>query len=418
MTLTAAGSLGVGTPTPTNRLQIYAPAITTNDWNTYSARFSNNSDKGVIIGYDTTNSVGHIGSVSPGVAWTPLSINTNGGNVLIGTSTDSGYKLDVNGTGRFSGNVDIGTGDSRLTIGNTSSANTEAKVRLRTGSTKIAWEIGGQSLVDNALTITPSTAAGGTTFTTPVLTIASSGAATFSSSVTAKTSGDYRQATLGTSTGAALFITNTSYAGYGLLVGNSYSFGDAWLQVGRVDGTATAYNLLLQASGGKVLINTTTDDGVAKLEIDGDIYLKGSGGVYYFKSGNASTIYAWYGNSSQIRLYNNGIGVIGYFNDSSGVYVPSSDINRKKDFEVSTLGLKEVLQLKPTLYRMKCEDNTKKQLGFIAQEVKDIIPQAYSETGEGKEKFIGLDYQAITATLVKAIQEQQKQIEELKLKIK
>jgi hypothetical protein len=28
---------------------------------------------------------------------------TSGGNVLIGTTTDNGYKLDVNGTGRFSG---------------------------------------------------------------------------------------------------------------------------------------------------------------------------------------------------------------------------------------------------------------------------------------------------------------------------
>jgi hypothetical protein len=34
-------------------------------------------------------------------------INPFGGNVLIGTITDAGYKLDVNGTGRFSGNTTI-----------------------------------------------------------------------------------------------------------------------------------------------------------------------------------------------------------------------------------------------------------------------------------------------------------------------
>ena len=39
------------------------------------------------------------------------SIITNGnGNVLINTTTDSGFKLDVNGTGRFSGQVRFGTG--------------------------------------------------------------------------------------------------------------------------------------------------------------------------------------------------------------------------------------------------------------------------------------------------------------------
>ena len=50
---------------------------------------------------------------------------------------------------------------------------------------------------------------------------------------------------------------------------------------------------------------------------------------------------------------------------------------------------------------MKTENETNKHLGFIAQEVKDFIPQAYIED----ENFIGLNYQAITATLVKAIQE-------------
>jgi hypothetical protein len=53
------------------------------------------------------------------------------------------------------------------------------------------------------------------------------------------------------------------------------------------------------------------------------------------------------------------------------------------------------------------EENTNKHLGFIAQEVKDFIPQAYVESGEKENKFIGLNFQAITTTLVKAMQEQQ-----------
>jgi hypothetical protein len=66
---------------------------------------------------------------------------------------------------------------------------------------------------------------------------------------------------------------------------------------------------------------------------------------------------------------------------------------------------------------MKEEDeSTDKHLGFIAQEVKDFIPQAYVETiAEEKDGgvHIGLNYQAITTTLVKAIQEQQTLIQEL-----
>lgn len=88
MTLTAAGLFGIGTSAPTNILQTYGSAITVNDESTYSARFSNNSNKGVVIGYDTTNNRGHIGSVNPGVAWTSTVINANGGNLLVGTTSD------------------------------------------------------------------------------------------------------------------------------------------------------------------------------------------------------------------------------------------------------------------------------------------------------------------------------------------
>ena len=69
--------------------------------------------------------------------------------------------------------------------------------------------------------------------------------------------------------------------------------------------------------------------------------------------------------------------------------------------EQSTIGLNAILGLKPTLYRMKSEDNTEKHLGFIAQEVKEFIPQAYVEN----EDFIGLSDRPIIAALVKAIQE-------------
>ena len=51
------------------------------------------------------------------------------------------------------------------------------------------------------------------------------------------------------------------------------------------------------------------------------------------------------------------------------------------------------------------EDTSEKHLGFIAQEVKEFIPQAYTESLIGEETFIGLTEMPIIATLVKAIQE-------------
>lgn len=54
--------------------------------------------------------------------------------------------------------------------------------------------------------------------------------------------------TLGTASGSVYF-TNTDSA-YGLLMGHNSSTGDTWLQAQRTDGTATAYQILLNPAGG------------------------------------------------------------------------------------------------------------------------------------------------------------------------
>jgi hypothetical protein len=95
-------------------------------------------------------------------------------------------------------------------------------------------------------------------------------------------------------------------------------------------------------------------------------------------------------------------------NGSTGAYTAVSDRNKKKDFEDSTLGLTAALALKPTLFRMLLDDDTAPmQLGFIAQDVAPVIPQAYVEQDTPDGKFIGLQDRPIIAVLVKAIQEQQ-----------
>jgi hypothetical protein len=64
----------------------------------------------------------------------------NGGNVLIGTTTDAGYKLDVNGTGRFSGNIQVG---GSAISGNSSSfyntaSETSVGIKQTSGATSLA----------------------------------------------------------------------------------------------------------------------------------------------------------------------------------------------------------------------------------------------------------------------------------------
>jgi hypothetical protein len=168
-------------------------------------------------------------------------------------------------------------------------------------------------------------------------------------------------------------------------------------------------------SGGKLLVNTTTilDD----FTINGGIRSFGSNAGFFFNTrGNSdnNVFFGWYSNTSSLTyFYSNGNGNVASINNTTGVYMPLSDKNKKKDFEESSIGLNEILQLKPTLYRMK-SDNTQgqKELGFIAQEVKGIIPSAYQESKD----FIGLNFNPIVAALTKAVQELKAELDTLKNK--
>jgi hypothetical protein len=113
----------------------------------------------------------------------------------------------------------------------------------------------------------------------------------------------------------------------------------------------------------------------------------------------------------------NGINDIGA--DANGVLqAATSDFNLKNTIENSHFGLNEILLLNPVTFLYnninRKIDSDVKEVGFIAQDVFDVIPNAVSSTGTGD---LQLDYRAITATIVKAIQEQQLQIEALKQRL-
>jgi trimeric autotransporter adhesin len=92
----------------------------------------------------------------------------------------------------------------------------------------------------------------------------------------------------------------------------------------------------------------------------------------------------------------------------SGVWTNASDISKKYDIENIDYGLNEVMKLHPVTYKLKGTDN--QDIGFIAQEVKKIVPEIiYGEDGQ-----MTMSYGQLTSVLVKAIQEQQKQIDDLK----
>ena len=218
-----------------------------------------------------------------------------------------------------------------------------------------------------------------------------------------------------TTNGSALYLTvNTS----GSLISSGRILQDNSGNMRFNTGTSSDTERMRITSGGSVLINRTSDiNSVFKLQVEGRTLINSNQyALLLTQNAGASGMYlgADTQSSNTNLLFTSGTtgGSLASINGANGVYTALSDINKKKDFELSNLGLDVVMGLKPTLYRIKDEYNTAKHLGFIAQEVKDFIPQAFVNNNG----FIGLDYQAITATLVKAIQELKQELDTLKNK--
>lgn len=100
----------------------------------------------------------------------------------------------------------------------------------------------------------------------------------------------------------------------------------------------------------------------------------------------------------------------GAFCTSAGVWTNASDRRLKENICTSSYGLAAVMKLRPVTYTMK--KGGEKQVGFIAQEVQQIIPEVISgkEGDISKGETMGVSYGNMVAVLTKAIQEQEQQI--------
>jgi len=95
-----------------------------------------------------------------------------------------------------------------------------------------------------------------------------------------------------------------------------------------------------------------------------------------------------------------------------------SDIRLKKDVEDIGQGLDFVKALRPVQYRLK-DGNERIDFGFIAQDIETLLGTDYNVLGIGgdAERNLSLRYTDFIAPMVKAIQEQQVMIEQLKAEI-
>ena len=99
----------------------------------------------------------------------------------------------------------------------------------------------------------------------------------------------------------------------------------------------------------------------------------------------------------------------------------TSDLRLKSNIIESTYGINEIMRLSPKIYDKYKSPNKEnlitKEIGFIAQEVVELIPEMVS-LPEDDDDLYGLYYDMLIPVLTKAIQEQQTIIDDLKQKTK
>jgi hypothetical protein len=197
--------VGIGTASPTFKLEVNGGlgagviTSTSDSIEQIVVRLSSDNNKQLILG--RTSTAARIFGVTQNVGYVPLLLNEAGGNVLIGTTTDAGYKLDVSGTGRFTGVLST---NSVLLAGGAANIDSSLAVQVSSEGTGTQKWIGVNKNGSYGLIIGYNEISAGLSGigayirqvtsdpmyfvvnnATTALTLASTGAATFSSSVTA-----------------------------------------------------------------------------------------------------------------------------------------------------------------------------------------------------------------------------------------
>jgi hypothetical protein len=377
-----------------------------------------------------------------------------GGNVGVGTGgTDAGYKLDVNGTGRFSGAINASGGRVNILGSNQNSI----LLNENAGGSSTGFLIGRSYSTDNAqnffiydiaaaaprLFINSSGNVGiGTTSPTTKLTIDNSASSNTNHIDLVGPISSGGKGHVGYFAGG-LYLTSNYYYNGGqnndtgslgqgsIVIGSSPTVGASSISFALSDPGATSPSTKVNIlSNGNVGIGTASPS--IKLQVvesganwvaDFKNYGSGAYGVRIDLSGSTGTAGAYafriYTQTNDgFYLLNNGAfyaqGVYNYTSSSgTAVYVDSggnlyrftSSLRYKRDIVSYTNGLTELLKIEPKFYKSKNpKEGEKVFAGLIAEQIDEIGLNEFVEyNDEGQPDAV--HYSAMTALLVKSIQE-------------
>ncbi|MDX2280124.1 MAG: tail fiber domain-containing protein [Saprospiraceae bacterium] len=146
----------------------------------------------------------------------------------------------------------------------------------------------------------------------------------------------------------------------------------------------------------------------------------GDKGITFFNNNNSHSWEFWVtNNNGSLALYNDqqaGVNPVGIF-ALNGLYTPSDQRLKKDIIELAGGVLNKIMHLEAKQYRYNSEaSDAKASIGFLAQDVKQYFPELVGEmpARDGSTSYLNLNYSGFGVIAIKAIQEQQTQIDALK----
>jgi hypothetical protein len=203
----------------------------------------------------------------------------------------------------------------------------------------------------------------------------------------------------GTQTAPVFILGNDADTGLFRPADNSLAVTTAGSERMRIDSSGN----LLVGTTDTTLYNNTTGEGFSVVNSELGIAKSGSSCAYF----NRMT-----SDGDTVKLFNRGVQVGSISTTSSATAYNTSSDARLKDVTGEARGLEVITKLNPVAYNWKADG--KADEGLIAQEVKELVPNAVSGS---EEEMYQMDYSKLVVHLVKGMKEQQEQIEALQSEI-
>ena len=411
MRIDSSGNVGIGTSTTTERLNVASSTA----FSFLNLRNSSNSAGGGVVGVDTVNMD---------------VINKEAGYLRFGTNNTERMRIDS------SGNVGIGTStpstgtlNRQLTIN--SGASSLAGIVLQNNATGTAFNDGFQIYLNGTTGTLSLVENSPMTFevnSSERMRIDSSGNVLVNTTTASYSVANRGNITIGGTASAILGFQKSGVAKGYVFLDSSDNF-QIWNEsnTSMLFGTNTLERMRI-TSGGNLLVGTTSDNSSTfkfKVQAATDVCvglasatsIAGALTFNFINDGNSANVPVDF-RCNGFYISNGlatgaGTNAVKFNTSTKQLTYDTSSARYKDNIRDSIYGLSHVMQMRSAQFEYKDTGNS--DVGLIAEELNPIIPELVGKTEDGLPDSVS--YDRMVSVLVKAIQEQQAMIEELKAEV-